>query len=180
MTTGRINQVAVVLEVRPGEVLRSPGTLLPQTSLDGSAVLRQPDNRQLCPSGDNISTLCEAWQLFARRAKPTLTLYSVADCVANLARSVRQSRWCGDSRQARRATSDEAGARERDETVRAAQLQSRQASRFPPAPALQSQRTRLSKIKREREREGLRRSSSKQRDRPVPASIRSASTPLKQ
>ena len=153
MTTGRINQVAVVLEVRPGEVLRSPGTLLPQTSLDGSAVLRQPDNRQLCPSGDNISTLCEAWQLFARRAKPTPTLYSVPDCVANLARSVRQSRWCGDCRLARRATSDEAGARERDETVRAAQLQSRQASRFPPAPALQSLRARLAKIKRERERE---------------------------
>ena len=91
MTTGRINQVAVVLEVRPGEVLRSAGTLLPQTYLDGSAVLPQPDIRQLCPSS-NITTLCEARQLFTRRAKPTLTLYSVTDCVANLSLSVRQSR----------------------------------------------------------------------------------------
>ena len=91
MTTGRINQVAVVLEVRPGEVLRSPGTLVPQTYLDGSAVIPQPDIRQLCPSS-NITTLCEARQLFTRRAKPTLTLYSVADCVANLSLSVRQSR----------------------------------------------------------------------------------------
>ena len=91
MTTGRINQVAVVLEVRPGEVLRPPGTLVPQTYLDGSAVIPQPDIRQLCPSS-NITTLCEARQLFTRRAKPTLTLYSVADCVANLSLSVRQSR----------------------------------------------------------------------------------------
>ena len=74
-----------------GRGFTSPGTLEPQTFLAVSAVLRQPDNRQLCPSV-NITTLCKAWRLLARSAKPTPTLYSLAGCVANLPFSVQQPR----------------------------------------------------------------------------------------
>ena len=74
-----------------GRGFTSPGTLEPQTFLAVSAVLRQPDNRRLCPSV-NITTLCKAWRLLARSAKPTPTLYSLAGCVENLPFSVRQPR----------------------------------------------------------------------------------------
>ena len=83
MTTGRINQVTVVLDMPPGEFSLLPAPQVPQTHLTVTAVLQQPVKRRLCLPVD-ITTLREACQTFAQIAKPTQSPYSAAGCLANL------------------------------------------------------------------------------------------------
>ena len=108
MTTGRINQVAVLLNRLRGCFTTRADTLNRQ-NLSTTASLSWPDNRRLCPPV-NVTALRKACWPIARIAKPTQTPYCLTGCVANLTIAVRQPRrltWRSGSayRLTRRATS---------------------------------------------------------------------------
>ena len=108
MTTGRINQVAVLLN-RLHSCFTTNADTLNRQNLSTTASLSWPDNRRLCPPV-NVTALRKACWPIARIAKPTQTPYCSTGCVANLTIAVRQPRrltWRSGSayRLTRRATS---------------------------------------------------------------------------